>query len=989
MRSLLVVASLVAVAGCRSGDTPLRTHVPRPQLEAVTPDRGASTGGTAVELSGEDFHPLARVWFGQAAALSVVVADDGARVTCTTPPGADTVHVRVANPGGLQAELEGAFSYVPGPAIEALDPAVGPESGDVMVRVTASGLQPGEGFSAWLGGRGLTPTDVSADGFSFLTPPGRGRATLFVENPDGQSDVRPEAFSYVAPPRVRSVRPAVGTEAGGTEVMLIGAAFRPGATVTFGGSLATGVEVLGDARIRALTPPGTGAVPVTVHDPEFDQAIPLEEAFLYLPTPVVESVEPASGPERGGTRVRVVGQGFVRGRTQVRFGAESGVDTTYPADGEIETSAPPGTGIVDVVAAHEGIASEPLVGAFAYVPPPVVARVEPDFGPTAGGATVEVVGEALLEGARVWFGANEAPEVVVDAADRLVATTPPGPTGRVEVVVRNPDGQEGRLAGAYSYVPPPLVAGAQPADGCVSGGYPVALSGRDLRPGLSVWFGDEPAEVVEFVSPDTVLVRAPPGAGSVDVRVANPDGQEHTLEDGFGYDALPRPAAVVPRHGPLGGGTDVRITGTCLADVQAVRLGGAALVPLMLGDDEAITGRTPAAAEEGRAELEVEGPGGELARLPAAFSYHDGSLNRAGALRGDGPAATSAVAAVDLDADGLPELVVAHEPMDGLASVPDAVYRNSGGGGFDLLVALGPADRVSKGVAAADLDGDRRIDLVFAVAPKSAQQPDSGVNVVYRNLGGLELEPVPGALGDRSESTLAVALPDIDSDGDPDVVFAGLSGARLYLNEGEMDLSVADGRLGAAGQSGLFVALTAADLDGVDGPDLLLASLTAGVRLLANDGRGFFSDVTDARLPVANPDAALALAAGDLDGDGDLDVIVGLDGPDRLWLQEDGVFVDATLGRLPELDAATLALALGDLDGDGAPEIVCGLGGAHAVRNTVYLNDGDGAFADATAARLPNGPVDRTQALALADLDGDGVLDLFVANAGTDRIHLD
>jgi len=993
MRSLgvcLLAGLAMGVAGCPEKVTPLETSVPDPSLAAITPDRGPSGGGTVVELSGEGFHPLARVWFGSAPAQAVAVATGGDAIVCTTPPGADSVAVRVANPSGREVELGGAFSYVPGPTIVGLDPAVGPESGDVEVRVTAPGLQPDEGFSARLGGRKIDPVGLSATGFTFVAPPGHGRVALVVENPDGQSDVRSDAFSYVPPPRVRSVRPTVGPEGGGTEVVVLGTGFRPGARVVFGDAEADDVEVLGEARIRAVTPPGSGEVRVTVFDPEFDHALPLEQGFLYLPTPVVEGVEPAAGPERGGTRVRVLGTGFVSGRTQVRFGGESGIDTTYPEDGVIETTTPPGAGAVDVVAAHEGIVSDPLDDAFEYVAPPTIARLEPDFGPTAGGAAVALLGAAFRDGAEVWFGPNAAPDVTVESGERLVATTPAGPTGPVEVVVRNPDGQEGRLEAGYAYVPPPVLAGVRPADGCVTGGYVVALDGRDLRPGLTVWFGDEEAEVAEFVSPDTVQVVAPAGHGTVDIRVANPDAQEHTLDDAFAYDALPRPAAIEPRHGPVGGGTDVRITGTCLGDVEAVRLGGVALVPLMVGGDEVITGRTPEAAAEGRADLEVEGPGGETAELEAAFSYHDGSLNRDGEmLGGGGAAASSGATAVDLDGDGLAELIIAYEPMEELASVSDAIYRNSGDGQFDLTTQLGAADRVSKGVAAADFDADGRVDLVFAVAPKGPRFPNSGVNVVHRNLGRLRLDPVAGALGDRSESTLAVAVPDVDSDGDADILFAGLSGARLHLNEGDMDFSVADGRLGAAGQSGLFVALTVADLDGEDGPDILLASLTEGVRLLANDGRGFYSDVTDARLPVVNPDAALAFAPGDLDGDGDLDVIVGLEGVDRLWLQEDGVFVDATQGRLPEVDAGTLALALGDLDGDGDLDLISGLGGAHPLRNAVYVNDGSGVFADASEARLPGVPVDRTQGLVLADLDGDGVLDLFVANAGTDRLRLD
>ena len=346
-------------------------------------------------------------------------------------------------------------------------------------------------------------------------------------------------------------------------------------------------------------------------------------------------------------------------------------------------------------------------------------------------------------------------------------------------------------------------------------------------------------------------------------------------------------------------------------------------------------------------------------------------------------AGTSGAAVADLDGDGLSDLALAYAPGPQLMSVSDAVYRNSGGGSFDLAAQLGGANRHSMAVAAGDLDDDGRVDLVYGT---STEGPDGGRNVVYRNTGQLEFEEL---LPDgRGEPTLAVALPDVDGDGDLDLLFVGLTGARLCMNQGRMTFDVADVRLGEAGESGLFVAAAATDLDDDGAVDLLLASITDGVVLLENDGRGFFSDASE-RLPAANPDSANTLLLGDLDLDGDPDLLVGMRGPDRLWLQEEGDFVEATLGRLPELDAETTALALGDLDGDGDPDLVTGLGGASGVRNVLYVNDGTGVFVDASETRLPDVAPDRTQGLVLSDLDGDRVLDLFVANAGVDAVILD
>ena len=109
---------------------------------------------------------------------------------------------------------------------------------------------------------------------------------------------------------------------------------------------------------------------------------------------------------------------------------------------------------------------------------------------------------------------------------------------------------------------------------------------------------------------------------------------------------------------------------------------------------------------------------------------------------------------------------------------------------------------------------------------------------------------------------------------------------------------------------------------------------------------------------------------GDLDDDGDLDVFVGNNGANTVWLNDgSGTFTDTgqTLGN------ANSAVALGDLDGDGD------LDAFDADFNTsdkVWLNDGSGTFSDSGQ----NLSSDDNTNLALGDLDGDGDLDVFLIN---------
>ena len=134
------------------------------------------------------------------------------------------------------------------------------------------------------------------------------------------------------------------------------------------------------------------------------------------------------------------------------------------------------------------------------------------------------------------------------------------------------------------------------------------------------------------------------------------------------------------------------------------------------------------------------------------------------------------------------------------------------------------------------------------------------------------------------------------------------------------------------------------------------------------------------------PEGARRLAASlggavtliDVDGDGDLDVVVATAGSERLFRNDAGRFVDATSGSglgVPPADSVPVGAVAGDIDNDGIPDLFVLRYG----RSSLYKNDGKGHFTDITASSGIRPMSFLPGAAALVDVDHDGDLDLVVA----------
>jgi len=234
-----------------------------------------------------------------------------------------------------------------------------------------------------------------------------------------------------------------------------------------------------------------------------------------------------------------------------------------------------------------------------------------------------------------------------------------------------------------------------------------------------------------------------------------------------------------------------------------------------------------------------------------------------------------------------------------------------------------------------------------------------------------------------------VALGDVDGDGRCDVFFAAIDGTnRLYLNRGgwRFEEAGAGTALGMAGSHSTGAVLE--DLDGDGDLDLVVTTMGGGPRLFLNDGKGQFVDGT-ASSGLAAATGSTSVALGDIDANGTVDLYVANYGAFPILRSGAGrAPVRQVNGRwvVEGPHAARLRVVNGQVEEVGEP-------------GALYRNDGKGRFARVewgTGAFLDDqgqpkaAPADFGLAAVLRDVNGDGHPDLYACNdfQSPDRLWL-
>ncbi|MEE9212069.1 MAG: FG-GAP-like repeat-containing protein [Phycisphaeraceae bacterium] len=330
----------------------------------------------------------------------------------------------------------------------------------------------------------------------------------------------------------------------------------------------------------------------------------------------------------------------------------------------------------------------------------------------------------------------------------------------------------------------------------------------------------------------------------------------------------------------------------------------------------------------------------------------------------------------DLNGDGLLDAVVTGRNVEGIV----LVMMGSAGGGFEPAVPL-ELEAQTDWVVVERLDADPHLDLAIALR--------SGVGkiAVFKGNGD-------GTFGGRVDYSVGrgpshIAAQDFDGDGDIDLAVMDNSSETVTIlrNDGSAVFTPSGqinhvGRL-TKGISGAIY-LTAADFDGDNDVDIAVAKAAGYISVLANNG-----DATFARSIDHTVGTATGIAAGDVDSDGDIDIVFGdltLSAPGFLGVlhnQGNGNFAGVT--KFPVPGNTMWYVALADLNGDGLPDAII----SDAFGQKIFLFENQTVDQQLSfAAPQPIGVDGFPRSVFPVDLDGDCDLDLLVASITAHQVQV-
>ncbi len=358
-------------------------------------------------------------------------------------------------------------------------------------------------------------------------------------------------------------------------------------------------------------------------------------------------------------------------------------------------------------------------------------------------------------------------------------------------------------------------------------------------------------------------------------------------------------------------------------------------------------------------------------------------------LGSEGTTLSHVAVLVDLDGDGHLDLVAGNDQH--LGPVDDPIWWNDGQGNFPGPPQMLPeAVPGSYHITTGDFNGDGREDILIGrfgsgwlILNEGGRQFAPGVEIRAHEL---HIGPVDVAGGDLNgdghlDAFIAVCCGTVSSQRNGSVHYPPRH--RVFLNDGAGNFTAVPGTLDKFGTRSVALG----DLDGDGDLDVYMGNSFSNAdvnftmhthepdTVWLNDGAGRFTD-TGQRLGDLGTNA---VALGDLDGDGDLDIFAGHAGPDDMWRGPAGVWFNDGAAHFSDSgqrlggSLTSRFVFLEDMDGDGDLDALVE---SSRMRGSaqVWLNDGAGRFTSGDRVYYP-----RDCAAAPGDVDGDGDIDLAAA----------
>lgn len=321
---------------------------------------------------------------------------------------------------------------------------------------------------------------------------------------------------------------------------------------------------------------------------------------------------------------------------------------------------------------------------------------------------------------------------------------------------------------------------------------------------------------------------------------------------------------------------------------------------------------------------------------------------------------------IDFDRDGDLDLFVASggvEAGDDATRLHDRLYVNDGSGRFERAPegVLPAAVSSSSGVAAADFDRDGDLDLFVGCRVDPGRFPHAGASRLLRNDAGRFVDASDLLGGGELGMVTSACWTDLDDDGFVDLVVAAQwQPVRVFGNDGGKAFVERTEELGLDGMHGQWNGIAAADLDGDGDMDLVATNLGLNSKYHAS-----------AKKP-------LELFARDFDDNGTLDVVEAKHSGGKVLpvrgLSCSGGAMPFVREKFSTYDSFARA-TLGDIYGKDLEQ--CLSLSCNELRHMVFENTGKAMVAHALprSAQLSAG-----YGVTVADFDGDGVMDIFMAH---------